>query len=926
MNIPSPNEYLTLDEETKKKIMDDLHNEIQRQKEKYLLKSNNENELYNSNNDLDEFYNNNNVDNKEKYFDILNRAKNNLNQIKNDIIQFSNKKTYEIINDENDNNNNINNNNINNNINNNEKFYISENNNNNNNNNNILINEEENYSNNNNNFIIESNSKNSHSKMTSNNYSNNINNFTNNNSNKNNFTNSNNNNNNFIIMDKNDLSNEMNYQQINNNRENENYDEEQPKNLEDEINNNNNIQYDEYNVFNPLDYIPNTSNSNRYNNYNNNMNNENFPIHKNNNKFLTKYNNSLNNNYNSSLKKRPKSVTSNKLIPNNKNNNNNINSKKNSKNITKSFENNQIMNDISNHAPKYKNIQPRIYSSSKSSKTNEKFRTMKKELEQKFIKEHPFKPQIQPNIQIFREETEKEKIERLSKPKTIEINERIKIREKIENDEINNEKNFYPNNILNNNKINPKTVSDRLYNLHNQLKIKREKLKREFEDNDIKQYSFAPEINEKSKIIMNKYNNNNNKNLYERGEEFEKSKENFIRLKKIEQEKEMAKNNKPFISEKSKELALISRQYNNDFNENDDIFTRLYNQNIRNEKHPHQNKDLKECSFFPKCNNSLYFTENEDGFNNNGNIEDFLERQKIYEEIKKEKIEKKINKNNEKNNFDFKPKINLTSEILMKTNEQRIMENKNDKFNRLYNDAQKIKERKEQLENFYNAQFDFKPKINELSKFIAKDFNNNNINNNNNSTIHSEYINNLTKNNFHNQNYIDEECTFKPNIYKNNNYNYVKSNYKNDDGILDRITQEQKNKIEKIKDMQNIQNQHNFEECNFSPEINKKMPNFEENKPIYMKGMAKYLNQMEKARQAKREKEQREKEVFITGENWNKNNLITVPKPFKLSYQNNKKINDIKKLRENEEMKECTFKPKTNESKNKEIIKQLLKD
>ena len=34
MNIPSPNEYLTLDEETKKKIMDDLHNEIQRQKEK----------------------------------------------------------------------------------------------------------------------------------------------------------------------------------------------------------------------------------------------------------------------------------------------------------------------------------------------------------------------------------------------------------------------------------------------------------------------------------------------------------------------------------------------------------------------------------------------------------------------------------------------------------------------------------------------------------------------------------------------------------------------------------------------------------------------------------------------------------------------------------------------------------------------------
>ena len=93
-----------------------------------------------------------------------------------------------------------------------------------------------------------------------------------------------------------------------------------------------------------------------------------------------------------------------------------------------------------------------------------------------------------------------------------------------------------------------------------------------------------------------------------------------------------------------------------------------------------------------------------------------------------------------------------------------------------------------------------------------------------------------------------------------------------------------------------------------------------------MKGMAKYLEQMEKARKAKRDKEEREKEVFITGENWSRDNLITVPKPFKLSYQNIKKKDDIKKQRELQEMKECTFKPKTNESKNREIIKQLLKD
>ena len=108
---------------------------------------------------------------------------------------------------------------------------------------------------------------------------------------------------------------------------------------------------------------------------------------------------------------------------------------------------------------------------------------------------------------------------------------------------------------------------------------------------------------------------------------------------------------------------------------------------------------------------------------------------------------------------------------------------------------------------------------------------------------------------------------------------------------------------------------------------------------MLMKGMAKHLEQMEKARKAKRDKEEREKQVFITGENWSRDNLITVPKPFHLSYQNiqnKKKIANAKKQKDFNEMKECTFKPETNESyiiiynnlfrKNREIIKQLLKD
>lgn len=89
-----------------------------------------------------------------------------------------------------------------------------------------------------------------------------------------------------------------------------------------------------------------------------------------------------------------------------------------------------------------------------------------------------------------------------------------------------------------------------------------------------------------------------------------------------------------------------------------------------------------------------------------------------------------------------------------------------------------------------------------------------------------------------------------------------------------------------------------------------------EKNAMLLKGMAKYVQQMENARKAKREKEEREKEVFITGENWSRDNLITVPKPFNLSYlkaQKKSKEEETKKRKYMQEMKECSFKPKTNE-------------
>jgi hypothetical protein len=450
------------------------------------------------------------------------------------------------------------------------------------------------------------------------------------------------------------------------------------------------------------------------------------------------------------------------------------------------------------------------------------------------------------------------------------------------------------------------------------MKMKKDKIKQNYEETQNKEFSFKPEINNYSKVLMDKYQK---KPIYERNEEFEKQKiDNIIKMRQ-EIEKEQKEKCKPLINEKSKKLALMNR--NNNSEPYEDVYERLYKENINKDTKSLGNREMKECTFAPKLNpmsnyliNNNY--ENQDNYNNeeyndcNENVKDFLERQRMYEELKKEKLEK--NKINNKVNYTFKPEINSNSDLLVKCDPDRCTETGNDKYSRLYQDAQRIKQKKEKLENELNGKYDFVPKINELSKYIGKKQ----------SIEELNYVPPPKENQMNKKE--EEEFDFKPQMYNNNKYKNIQSNYKNDNNMLERINEEMQNKNNKIKMMQKMKENKDIEQCNFTPEINKEMPDFDNNKPMYMKGMAKYLEQMEKARQAKRDKEQREKEVFITGEGWSKHNGITVPKPFKLSYQNNQKMDMIKKEREKEARKECYFKPKTNESKNREIIKRLLNE
>ena len=579
-------------------------------------------------------------------------------------------------------------------------------------------------------------------------------------------------------------------------------------------------------------------------------------------------------------------------------------------NNIKSFNQNKLNNNINSSdaytkIKKNKTQQKKFNKSSDNifaQKNREKFLSMKKELEDKFAQEHPFKPKINKSIKKNKNkilnETEQERYNRLSRPKIIDINEKKKKRDLEELKKISELNTIKPTY-----KVNPKEVSNRLYNISNTLKQKKDKIKQSYEESQNKEYSFVPEINPYSKILMDKYEF---KPIYERNEDFEKNKLNNIIRKRQEIEKEQKQLCKPKINSNSKKI--VEQQKNvGGYPPYEDIYEKLYRENINKDTKNLATRDLKECTFTPKVNpiSNLLVSNNNINYNMNNeeNMKDFLERQKMYEDLRKKKLEK--NKENNNYEYTFKPEINSNSDLLVKCNPERFNENQLDKYSRLYQDAQRIKIKKEKLENELNNKYDFTPKINELSKYIGRkpDF--------------DEL--NLIKEKLPKDEKKEEEYDFTPELYQNSKYKNIKSNYKNDQGMLSRINEEVQNKKEKIETLQKMKENDDISKFNFTPEINKDMPDFENNKPMYMKGMARYLNQMEKARQAKRDKEQREKEVFITGEGWNKNNGITVPKPFKLSYQNNPKKENIK-----EENKECNFKIKNNENKNREIIKKLL--
>lgn len=171
-----------------------------------------------------------------------------------------------------------------------------------------------------------------------------------------------------------------------------------------------------------------------------------------------------------------------------------------------------------------------------------------------------------------------------------------------------------------------------------------------------------------------------------------------------------------------------------------------------------------------------------------GNIFDFLNRQKSFEDKRREKLSKKsIN-----SQLTFTPDIDPISDYIVKENLKR---NSKDKFHRLCKeDFNKMQKKREDLEKFYYSQFNFKPKINNKSIFVGAINSLNELATKKESKKVKEIKRKL-------KNEETSKDIFQPKMNRDK-FEKIQSIYKNNEDIMRNIKEKEIMKYEKVKEIQ----------------------------------------------------------------------------------------------------------------------------
>jgi len=526
--------------------------------------------------------------------------------------------------------------------------------------------------------------------------------------------------------------------------------------------------------------------------------------------------------------------------------------------------------------------------------------------------------------------SKEEQWERLLKPKNDVIQQREQKKIEKETQEIQENCTFQPTinreyEISSSKYANAKslTVTDRLYS-DGMEKQKIKEMGKHIRSDDSAECTFQPDVAKSVSYL--KGEKISQRPLHERLGDIMKQKQEFLQRLRMEAEttnKDMVF--QPSINEHTQILADAKQQVR-DVTERlmKDAADKVYKKMKQAEQY--ETQLTSTCTFKPNVhpisrsndailsNNDLYVMQKE-----------VVTRQYILADIQRENQQKKAAEIIASEGCTFVPKINKISQFLIEADPQRVNESEAERLERLSKkDAQKKEIFQEQMQKLHYEQYSFKPEINQISKDIGKKTTVDDLAYNRDAKEHLRILREKSIDN------MLTMCSFQPQVNKKKKYENVEPLYSKEESIMDNVKLVNKKKEIKYDQQRKMEEYNEMKECTFKPKIKGEVGE-EILKPklqARVAGLDKFMQMRDRHKKLIQEKKEREEEVFGIEKKYSavKHEGFTTPQPFKLSQGNKKSIRDSKVAQELKEKmaKDYTFKPQTNEGKNREIINNYM--
>uniref|UniRef100_A0A7S0GPP1 Uncharacterized protein n=1 Tax=Amorphochlora amoebiformis TaxID=1561963 RepID=A0A7S0GPP1_9EUKA len=483
-------------------------------------------------------------------------------------------------------------------------------------------------------------------------------------------------------------------------------------------------------------------------------------------------------------------------------------------------------------------------------------------------------------------------------------------------------------------------VEDRLLEHAVERIESRYRIKKSLEEDQLKQCTFTPHINAKSREYVEKSNKKSAAPIYRRLGQIQKEREQKDREVRKRAEKAETLSFKPVVNKTSSALVKLRRKgLEAKISTEDRLLANLESnllRKLRRQARVEHEMD-SDLTFKPKlCPASQQMADKDESRSNNN----FYDRQMDKLNKKQAKVRAIINNENKEKGYSFKPDIGNAKKVLQNSLTLAFRfhtESNQDRYERLsVGDRVRFEKRREELQKQMYKRYDFKPKINESSRKMAverKDIYELVYDSNREKSIgKAKHVASLR---------LKEECKFKPTLLTKGNK--ISSKWKpskdrldlaNPKALMQAIETKRRRKeylVEKYKSQRDLKLS---KECTFAPKTNKSIKTGPD--VVVVRGMAKFMQNRQLAKQLEAEKRKREDQVFgykYSGCVGSRSGRpLTVPKPFKLSkptkQKNKPKTSPLtmKKGVVDLDGTNCTFKPKTLGRSNRDFIARILRE